>query len=228
MHTGIGFGRQLGLASAPMGIPVRQMSKNVPSNKPDQERLLGLFETDCDGAWEQFVNQFSQPIKNTIWWKLGPETDADRVEDIFVKILHKLNDDGCRRIKEFRGRCKLSTWVTGIVINQIRDEMKVRPRAPVPAISDPSHTEDGQDGRTPTSMLPSPLEQLIQKEDVERLRGCMEQLPPDEKLRLLRRFADRRKLREIGSLEGVSEGAIDGRIRKSLKKLRECMEKRKK
>jgi len=204
------------------------MSKKVPTDKSEQERLLDLFETDCDRAWNLFLNEFSVVIKKVICWKLGPDTGEDRAEDIHVKILQKLSEDGCRRIREFKRSCKLSTWLTSIVINQVRDEIKARHRDSLPTDSLSNYAEEGEDERTPVSTLPSPLEQIIQKEDVEHLRACMEQLPPEEKLRLLRRFADRRKLREIAQLEAVSEGAIDGRIRKSLRKLRECMEKHKK
>ena len=202
------------------------MPRKVSTHKPDQEALLRLFETDCDRAWEQFLNEFSQVIRKVVRWKLGPGADEDCIEEIYVKILQKLNDDGCRRIKEFKQFCKLSTWLTSIAVNQIRDEMKTRSRNSLLTV--PLQTEDGQDDRTPPSVLPTPLEQVIQQEDVEQLRACMGELPAEEKLRLLRRFADRRKLREIAQLEGVSEGAVDGRIQKSLGKLRACMKKRRK
>lgn len=201
------------------------LPRGALEDKSEEKELLDLFAQDHEKAWRQFLGQFSSFLRETIRWRLGRGGDHDQVEDVYVRIVEKLHEDGSRRVREFRRLCRFRTWLTSIVINQTRDEMAAAARHRLPTTPIEVRNENGKEEITIPDKTGSPLDEAIRRESVQSLRKCMERLSPEERLRLARRFEDRLALREIADLEATSTGAIDGRIRKTLQELKACIEK---
>src|ERR1700716_3954320 len=103
---------------------------------------------------------------------LGNAADAeDAVQDALLSA--------CRHLNQFKGRSKMSTWLTTIVINSALTQLRRRPRQ--------IHTSlDEQFGEEPgysvsdrlTDQRPSPEDECIQSELYGHLMQFVEELPP--------------------------------------------------
>jgi RNA polymerase sigma factor (sigma-70 family) len=87
----------------------------------DQEHNISdllhqLNSADAGSAWAEFIDRYAQLIMNTA---VQIEFEQDRINDCFLYVCEKLNDDGFRRLLKFntRGAAKFSTWLRSVVFN---------------------------------------------------------------------------------------------------------------
>lgn len=80
------------------------------------ELLNRLSSVDAGPAWVAFLNRFSRLIMNTA---NQFEYEQDRINECFLFVCEKLNDDGFRRLLKFntRGSAKFHTWLGTVVFN---------------------------------------------------------------------------------------------------------------
>jgi RNA polymerase sigma factor (sigma-70 family) len=78
--------------------------------------LHRLNSADAGSAWAEFIDRYAQLIMNTA---TQIEFEQDRVNDCFLYVCEKLNDEGFRRLLKFntRGAAKFSTWLGSVVFN---------------------------------------------------------------------------------------------------------------
>jgi RNA polymerase sigma factor (sigma-70 family) len=71
---------------------------------------------DAGPAWVEFLDRHSQLIMNTA---NQFEYEQNRINDCFLFVCEKLNDDGFRRLLNFntRGTAKFHTWLGTVVFN---------------------------------------------------------------------------------------------------------------
>lgn len=86
-----------------------------------QEHNIGdllhrLNSADAGFAWAEFIDRYAQLIMNTA---AQVEFEEDRINECFLFVCEKLNDDGFRRLLKFntRGAAKFSTWLGSVVFN---------------------------------------------------------------------------------------------------------------
>ena len=73
--------------------------------------LRRLNSADAGPAWVEFLDRYAQLIMNTA---SQIEYEQDGVNDCFLFVCEKLNDNGFRRLLKFnaRGSAKFRTWLT--------------------------------------------------------------------------------------------------------------------
>ncbi len=78
--------------------------------------LQRLSSSDAGAAWVEFLDRYAQLIMNTA---SQIEYEQDRINECFLYVCEKLNDDGFRRLLKFntRGKAKFSTWLGTVVFN---------------------------------------------------------------------------------------------------------------
>ena len=130
-----------------------------------------------------------------------------------------------KHIDQFRGEAQLSTWLTAIVCNSARMQLRRRPRyihvsldEPVGEEQEHSAAEQLADGRQ------SPEDECRSTELRERLKDLLPQLPPSLRKVFQLRDLDGLTTREAASLLGVADGTVKGQLAKARAKLRKLME----
>ena len=80
------------------------------------ELLKQLSSVDAGPAWIEFLDRYSQLIMNAV---NQFEYGQDRINECFLFVCEKLNDDGFRRLLNFntRGTAKFRTWLGTVVFN---------------------------------------------------------------------------------------------------------------
>jgi len=91
-------------------------SNSINSEISIAELLHRLSSVDAGPAWVEFLDRHAQLIMNTA---NQFEYQQDRVDECFIFVCEKLNDDGFRRLLNFNttGTAKFRTWLGTVVFN---------------------------------------------------------------------------------------------------------------
>jgi RNA polymerase sigma-70 factor, ECF subfamily len=128
----------------------------------------------------------------------------------------------CTHIDQFRGGSQMSTWLSAIVHNCARMQLRKRARRvhlPLEKQNAEAH-ELSVSERLP-DQRPGPEEECRQSELSRRLYHCQTQLCPTLRLAFQLRDVQGLSIRETAQILGVSHGAVKARSARARKKLRE-------
>lgn len=141
---------------------------------------------------------------------LGRPSDAeDAVQEAFIAAW--------RRLPEFRGDSRFSTWLYRIVTNRSLNEL--RRRKPT------ADLDDEDDGPVPAGLVQTggPASQAEQSAMLAALQAALADLPESLRVCWLLREMDQRSYDEIADIVGVPEPTVRGRIARARTKLAEVM-----
>ncbi|SKA13729.1 RNA polymerase sigma-70 factor, ECF subfamily [Trichlorobacter thiogenes] len=198
------------------------MSYPVSASVLDTADELGLLAACRKGdtaAFEQLVLRYQRGLYNVAFRISSNEADAaDIVQETFLAAW--------RKIKEFRGEAKLSTWLTSIAVNQARTRWQQNRQKQGREESLDSSDETGQ-GRPlqVASDQPSAMEQLERSQLRELLERCIKAL--DQGFREVLVLRDMREMPydEVGQALGLREGTVKSRLFRARESVRDCVTK---
>jgi RNA polymerase sigma-70 factor (ECF subfamily) len=173
--------------------------------------LLGEHARELDDVVSRNISVFYRRA----FRYLGNAPDAeDAVQDAFLSAY--------KHLAQFRGRARISTWLTAIVINAAR--MKLRRRRGVWLSLDRQHGEDGLafSERIPDSK-PGPEEVCFTSEAHDRLLEVASQLSPTLRRTFELHDIDGLTTKETARLLGVPEGTVKARVARARGKLARIM-----
>ena len=142
-----------------------------------------------------------------------PAQAGDVVQEAFVRAWERLAD-----LKDPR---KFGPWLCGIVrnmaVNSFRREragLRVRSRAANP---------DGEAHYGGGPLAPDPAEELSRRETADRLAAALAALDETARTVVVLRYYDNLTSREIGQLLGLAPTAVDMRLTRARRQLRELL-----
>jgi RNA polymerase sigma-70 factor (ECF subfamily) len=141
-------------------------------------------------------------------------SDRDAAEDIVQNAFEK----ALKNHAQFRGKALFSTWVHRIVVNEslmwLRSEKRRATR----------HLAVEEWGETDwIEASPDPSQHLVTHERHERLRRCLESLPPEEREVLLRCGLQELSYEQFSSETGVRPAAAKSRAFRGRQRLRHML-----
>jgi len=166
---------------------------------------------------EQILARGLPPLYQRAYRMLGNAADAeDAVQDAFLAAYTHLH--------QFRGQAQISTWLTTIVLNSARLQLRRRPR----------HVHVSLDESTgklqPLSVSeriadhrPNPEDEYRESELSARLTHLHGQLSPTLRRTFQLRDIDRLSIRETARILGVPIGTVKARSARARKRLKELM-----
>lgn len=182
------------------------------------EPLISIVNSDrAAGAMEEVVAKRLPALYRTAFKFLGNSADAeDAVQDALLSAYKHLH--------EFRGESQLSTWLTSIVCNCARMQLRRRPRHIQVSLEQPTN-EDGEytlserlaDGR------PTAEDECGQAEMKARLRELAGQLSPPLRRTFQLRELEGRSVLETASMLKLSEGTVKAQLSRARAKLTKSM-----
>ena len=130
-----------------------------------------------------------------------------------------------KHIDQFRGEAQLSTWLTAIVSNSARMQLRRRPRHIHVSLDEPIGEEQEHSAAEQLAdRRQSPEDECRSTELHERLKNLLPQLPPSLRRVFQLRDLDGLTTREAANLLGVADGTVKGQLAKARAKLRKLME----
>ena len=179
-----------------------------PSSDIDHE-LIERSKKGDERAFTQLVHKYEQ----TVWgfaYKLcrDQEKAEESFQDTFVNVYRKLD--------QFDGRSKFSTWLYTIVANNCL--MKRRKRKLdhlLESLDEPPDVEDEQVQKQLLSWGDSPIDTLMNRELREQLNEAIQLLPDDYKAVFVLRDLEDKTAEETAKILKLSVPAVKSRLRRS-------------
>lgn len=174
------------------------------------------------GLYSENAREFENVVSRNlpIFYKMafrsvGNDPDAeDAVQDALLSA--------CRHLAQFRGQARMSTWLTAIVINAARLQLRRRRGVYVSL-----EQQSGEDGLSFSEQLPDskpgPEEACYASEARDRLLAATRQLSPTLRGAFQVHDIDGLTAKEVATALGVPEGTVKARVARARAKLARIM-----
>jgi RNA polymerase sigma-70 factor (ECF subfamily) len=170
----------------------------------EEQALVERFRRGDDSAFDRIVEQHSAAVAALANRLLGWPGDVDDVvQDVFVSAFVGL--------KRFRGQCRLRTWLYTITINKCRSHRLRRHRHRQPAAIDPEAV----------GSLAGGDKAAMEGETLGRVRRAVQALPAKYREVVVLRYLQGMEMSEISGLLGVKTNALQVRLNRAKKQLKE-------
>ena len=192
------------------------MQKTYAYGRPGEHKEIGGQECAADQLQQILASGLSHLYRRA-YRILGNKADAeDAVQDALLAAYTHLN--------QFRGQAQISTWLTTIVLNCARMQLRRRPRQ-VQVSLDESSAE--LQPRSVSERLAdhrhSPEDQSIESELSARLSHLHRQLSPTLRRTFQLRDIEGLSLRETAQILGVPTGTVKAQSARARQKLKHLM-----
>ncbi len=194
------------------------MSDHVVDNSEDL-KLVAQCRSGDTRAFEKLVVKHQRSIYNIVLRIISNEVDAAEIaQETFLSAWRKISD--------FRGDAKFSTWLTSIAINQARSRWQYnqRKRTREESLDCGDETLDGPPLQV-ASEQPSALEMMEQSQLRELLARCIEALEQGFREVLVLRDMRDMAYDEIGRILGLRDGTVKSRLFRAREAVKDCVSK---
>lgn len=180
---------------APLESATRPDAVSAPWS--EEGRLLAAIRNGDRSAAEELVDRTYSAVYASLFRMCG---DADMASDLTQETYRK----AWEALGGFDGRSQFFTWLYRIAYTTFLNAIR-RPRKIVP-LDDASEMHDA---------APAADDVLRKREESERLRAAVIQLPDDLRLTVTAHFWGGLPVREIARMEKITGAAIRKRLRKA-------------
>ena len=212
---------------------MRQKNRSIGGQEPSpsgEEELLPGTLTD-EGILEVIYRDYRDYLYSIAFAKCRlAGLERENADDCFTEIILKLSENGCGRIRKFRGESSLKTYLTVLARNLAADYIRHIRRSRVVADSLEEYDELGGVEAFLGEEMPgtTPEEQYLRKEGGDVVRRALTlierqiaRLPPEEKLLVDLRMRKNLSYREIDEFLGIDNSRyrlsrLLGRLKNSL------------
>ncbi|MEP1152609.1 MAG: sigma-70 family RNA polymerase sigma factor [Balneola sp.] len=170
-------------------------------------------------AFQQLVREYKDPLLNVCYGYLKDVDDAeDLTQDVFAEVY--------KTISNFKEEASLFTWMYRIAVSRSLDELKKRRSLKRAAYFEKRVRSDQADIEVSqtASDLPSPEEDLHQKQQQKFIQDCLNQLPETQKTAFVLSQQDGLSYKEIAAIMEKSISSIESLVHRSKQNLKKIME----
>jgi len=183
------------------------------------EELIKRAKKGDERAFTQLVKKYESLVYSFAFKMCRDEDKASETwQDTFVNVFRKLH--------QFDGRSKFTTWLYSIVTNSCKMKRRQRKldQASV-SIEMPADNQDDPDHDHPVQTIPSwrdtPLDSVMDKELRTLLDDAIQKLPYDYRVVFVLRDVEGMSAVETGKILKLSVPAVKSRLRRARVFLRE-------
>lgn len=170
----------------------------------DAAAMLRLQQGD-DLALNEIMSHWQQPLANFIYRYVGSEAEAvDLAQETFVRVYESRD--------RFRAGGKFSTWLFTIALNLCRNQARWKSRHPSAELDD-----------TVADSISTPHEKAATSETATLVRRAVAELPHELRSALVLYEYEDKSYAEIASLLDCSVKAVETRIYRAKKILRDAL-----
>lgn len=161
----------------------------LKSNSMEEHELIRKAQGG-DGEAFGLLMAIHQPLLfGMLLRQSGQRQDA---EDLFQDV----SLQAFRHLPDFRGDCKLSTWLYTIALNRVRNHHRRKSAHPTVSMDAPSLAEDGPLPQWAEN-APTPEEQAERGSDVQALRKAVDLLGADQRAIFMMHYFQHLPLEEV-------------------------------
>ena len=177
------------------------------------ELLLRRAQRGDPEAFGELMEPLEQLVWRVCWHYTGNrEAAEDCGQEAMIRIWRNLGN--------YRGECALESWVYRIAANCCMDWLRKKKRDK--SVSMEPLREQGFD---PADPEPGTEEQVVAKDERQRLRETIALLPEEQREALIMTQLERIPYEEAAKALGVSEGTVKSRVNRAKARLKEILSK---
>ena len=174
-------------------------------------------ETVSQGSFDEIMRQHQKRVYRVIFLLVRDRDTADTLtQECFLRAYQSL--------PQFRGECRLETWLIRIAVNLVRDHVKSKRISFWRRLIGLEDEEAGQ-GVVPASS-PSPERILLARAELESVWRCVQFLSPQQREVFLLRFVEELSLPEIAQVLGLKVGSVKAQLFRALGTVRKHMKEK--
>jgi RNA polymerase sigma-70 factor (ECF subfamily) len=195
------------------------MAATSTSIETTQPQINFGFHTDKHREMENVISDYLPSFHRRAYRYLGNVADAeDAIQDALLSA--------CKHMDQFKGEARMSTWLTAIVINSARMQLRRRPRQIHVSLDEHSEQESYALSELLPDHSPSPEEQCRRSDLAENVVELMAQLSPTLRKAFQLYHFEGMNIREVADTLGVAEGTVKARIARARAKLKTLVRKK--
>lgn len=174
-------------------------------NQNDDNILVDLARRGDMDAFEQLVARYESRVYTIAYRFTGNYADAsDLAQEAFIRVY--------RSISSFRGESSLLTWLTRVVTNVCKDELRRRAKHKIVSIDEMA--EKGQVSEPETRQ--KPLEEaVLKKEWQEEVQQILSSLTYEHRAVIIMRDIQGYSYEEIAAILECSLGTVKSRLNRA-------------
>jgi RNA polymerase sigma-70 factor, ECF subfamily len=206
--------RWLGSNEDSVGAACKESAKALANlgERSDEELMIQLRQGE-DLALNELMRRWQQPLTRYIYRYVGNQTEAiDVAQETFVRVFQQRH--------RFKEKLKFSAWMFAIATNLCRNFLRWQSRHTSKARESDPHEDSWE---TPSELISdnSPVEAARLKESADAVRRQVDALPDQLKAVVLLSDCEELSYREIAEALGCSVKAVETRLYRAHKLLRE-------
>jgi RNA polymerase sigma-70 factor, ECF subfamily len=191
----------------------------MSSDDPSQ-RLVELIQAgiDPEGNFRRLFELHDRRIQSFfLQRRFSVEEARDLTQEVFLRV--------SRGIDSFRGESRFKTWLFEIADHVYQNELRRRStgkrKGREISLETGGPTEEGEPlPFEPPPLPPRALDEVIKREQTERLSRAIAELPPKMRTCFQLRYGQGRKYEEIAALMNVSVDTVKAHLHQAKQKLK--------
>lgn len=178
------------------------------------DELIKKAQKNDVHAFEKLIAEHQTTVYNIALKIMGnPEDAQDAAQEALIKVF--------KNIKKFKGDSKFSTWLYRVTHNVCLDELRKR-KTNISSI-DEYYEDDKNPVLNIADEIPTPEQQLLNKEQAQMLKKAINSLPPVSKAAIYLREVKDFSYEEIAKIQKCSVGTVKSRISRARVQLKEII-----
>jgi RNA polymerase sigma-70 factor (ECF subfamily) len=194
------------------------------SESPDQaeQRFLERLKARDERAFNELVETYEGRVFRLVFRMVGRRSEAeDMAQEVFVQVF--------KAVGQFRGDCKLSTWIYRIATNLCKNRVKYlarrheRSQAELEPVAERAPLDEAKGVTYGGVARPDQIVEGLQLESI--VHRCIAELDPDFREALILRDVEDLSYEEIGEITGLPDGTVKSRIHRARSMLKSAVER---
>jgi RNA polymerase sigma-70 factor (ECF subfamily) len=180
----------------------------------EDARILRGLRAGIEGAYEELINRYEQPVYSLVYRLLAKPGDAsDVVQEVFLKVF--------RGVSSFREQSSLRTWIFRIAVNEAHNHRRWYIRHCRHEVSLESEPRDHRSIlELASDPARSPFEQTLETENRTLIEQALARINPVFGTAVVLRDVQNLSYEEIAEILQVSLGTVKSRILRGREALR--------
>ena len=190
----------------------------VEEQDPDRGLLARVAAGDVE-SFGVFVGRHQERLQRLCERMLhDPEDARDASQEVFWKV--------CRRAGSFQPRAKVSTWMYRIAMNHCLNRLRRRKVAQFFSLQAAGGGSEEDDRELdPPDLAPDAAQALAAREQWRHTCELIASLPVNQRAVLVLAKLEGLSYRQIAEVLEISEGAVESRLFRAMRKLTRAQEK---
>lgn len=178
----------------------------------NEQLLIQQLQNEAPSAYAQLVEAYQNMVYNTVLGMIQSKEDAEDVaQEVFIQVYQS--------IKQFKGECKLSTWLYRIAITKSLDWQRRKSRKKRFAIVERLFGADDTVRHDPAEFH-HPGIAMENKEKAALLFKAMAKLPDSQKIAFTLNKVEGLSYMDVANAMQVTEASVEALLHRAKQNLR--------